>query len=690
MMTSNARRRGVGVLIAALVVATTLAQEPSSAPSPATRPSSVRSAEPQTHAAAATQPDATSAPAEGAEVRAVLVMGGPARLDTGEPPPTNHWVPFWPDLGPGTLGWFAALAILALMLRPRPLLSLRNLDGLVLAGMCLLLVLREDTRVACYRQTGQWWAYIGLTAAAAYWLVRGIGLLLARRTQSPVQPVPSGPLTILVIVGLVLAVHQIATAPVSDGSRDGIIGGLYSEATGRLPFGEPDVPDSRSPLLYLLHASALRVAEPTIPPDETTARYGMSWKNRDEWLGQKWWQSADLAVERLVNVVLFVGLLLGLYVLGLRLHSCQAGWTMIAIFCLFPGTLECLPKPEIMLPATLLTWTATLAVLPVVGGILGTVALVLAGVAWPWAWLGLPVLLAYFWRRPWQGLGSVLGLLAGVAVIGVGLLDLVQPALPRSTGALKLADLPPAYQARLAQDGTLVVDRREAAGQESPPALTGVLWRRLVTSEATPLKQIVDKTPGLRVDWPNEMNERSVACYQVEPTAAARAVLQPSYRAAIDALPPPTRLIVALRTLLEATWAPAQVSPAALPDPWAIWTGAAAPVYRETRWIVNTRRGMKAAVALLVIWATFAVFFGKRARPRHLIGALLAVIAATLIASESGAVMNLVWLLPLVTALLAAQESEEPLPPEEEPALAPAVAGQPVELDPEPRITVNK
>ena len=263
MMTSNARRRGVGVLIAALVVATTLAQEPSSAPSPATRPSSVRSAEPQTHAAAATQPDATSAPAEGAEVRAVLVMGGPARLDTGEPPPTNHWVPFWPDLGPGTLGWFAALAILALMLRPRPLLSLRNLDGLVLAGMCLLLVLREDTRVACYRQTGQWWAYIGLTAAAAYWLVRGIGLLLARRTQSPVQPVPSGPLTILVIVGLVLAVHQIATAPVSDGSRDGIIGGLYSEATGRLPFGEPDVPDSRSPLLYLLHASALRVAEPT-------------------------------------------------------------------------------------------------------------------------------------------------------------------------------------------------------------------------------------------------------------------------------------------------------------------------------------------------------------------------------------------------------------------------------------------
>ena len=61
---------------------------------------------------------------------------------------------------------------------------------------------------------------------------------------------------------------------------------------------------------------------------------------------------------------------------------------MMAVFCVFPGSLECLPRPEIMLPSFLLTWTIVFALLPFVGGALATLCLVLAGVAWPWAWLG--------------------------------------------------------------------------------------------------------------------------------------------------------------------------------------------------------------------------------------------------------------------------------------------------------------
>ena len=48
---------------------------------------------------------------------------------------------FWPDLSPVTLSWFAVVLILALTLRLRPLFSVRNLDALVLVGMCLLLLL---------------------------------------------------------------------------------------------------------------------------------------------------------------------------------------------------------------------------------------------------------------------------------------------------------------------------------------------------------------------------------------------------------------------------------------------------------------------------------------------------------------------------------------------------------------------
>jgi len=616
-----------------------------------------------------------------------VVLGIPGPRLGVEPDYSDRRAPFWPDLSPATLGWFAAVAILALLFRPRPLVSLRNVDALVLAGLGPLLALREDTSPAALGQTCQWWVYIGLTAAAAYWLVRGIGLLLARRTMWREDPAPRGALAILLIVGLVLSVHQIATAPLSAGSHDGILGGLYTIATGKLPCGEPDVPDGRSPLLYLVHAAALRVAEPTIVLDESVAPTGMTWHNRELWQTGKWWEESDLAAERLVNVVLFIALLLGLYVLGNRLHSPAAGGLMVAVLCLLPATRECLPHPEIMLPTVLVTWAVALALLPVLGGLLGTFCLVLAGVAWPWAWLGLPVMLGFCWRRTWHGLGSVLGLAGGLALIGLGLLHLVQPTIPRATAALTLAGAPPTYEVRLAAEGTLTVHRREPPAEQSQPrVLTRWLWQALVNAESVSLRRAMELSPSLRIDWPNDLNETAVLFRQVDPNPAAQAALLPSYRTCVAELPPADRLAVALRTVLEAVWMPRVAPSPLIPESWAVWTHAAAGAWQEAGWVVNARRGVKLAAGLLTIWAAFAVFFGNRARPRHLVGAMLIPVAAGLIASAQGAAANLVWLAPLVTALLIAQDSAEP-----EPIVVGATAAGPAaDLGPEPRITVNR
>jgi hypothetical protein len=561
---------------------------------------------------------------------------------------------FWPDLQWPTLCWLAAVVVLALTIHLRPLLSLRNLDGLVLAGTALLLGLR-DTAGSPPRGPYTWqsWAYAGLAAVTVYWVLRGIGLLLTTRAVQHGDLASSGTRLVLLIVALVLCIQRIATAPISADSRDGIVGGLCTSATGKLPYGDAPEFGSRSPLLYLLHAGAVRIVPPTLSPADETVSKPMTWENRDWWLAEPWTSSADLIAARLVNAVLFIVLLLGLAVIGTHWQAPGSAGTMLAVFCIFPGTLACLAHPDIMLPTVLLVWTLAFALVRGIGGLLATLCLVLAGLAWPWAWLGLLVLLAHFWRRGWQVLGSTVGLLAGIAACVLGLGWLVRPALPRADGALLLADLPPAYSARLADHDTVVVDRRTAATQESAaPVLSRQLWRFLIDSESAPLKSAGQGAGAVKIDWPNGTSDSTVLYRQVDVDNAARPLLQASYRDAVEQMPDGTRLLVAARTVLEATWMPVATERSATVGTWEFW-GGPAPI--TGRWLL-IRRIVKVVVVLLVLWAAMAVFFGRRVLVRHLLATLLIVAGGTLLASASGPATNWVWLLPLITALWAVHE----------------------------------
>lgn len=605
-------------------------------------------------------------------------------------PVATATTPFWPDLGWPTLCWFGAVATLVLTVRTDRLWTWRNLDGLVLAGMCLLLGLRNSThRPAFLELTPAAWAALGLSIAAVYWLFRGGAVLLARGPVQQTGLAGPGTRAVLLIVGAALGIQQLATAPLTAGSRDGLVGGLFTAHTGRLPYGDAAGYENRSPLLYLAYAGANQLVPPTLPLDSADLpRVAMTWTHRDLWLGQPWEQVADLAPVRLVNAVLLIALVTGAALLAARLGAPDGGATAVALLIIFPGTLECLPRPEIMLPAVLLTWAIVLLTLRGVGALLGVLMLVLAGVAWPWAWLALPVFLAYCWRRGvWPALSSSVGLVGGAALVLFGLFHLVQPSIPRADGALAMADAAPVFQARLADDGTVIVDHREAVSSPTRPA-SYYLWRTLIERDTVTLKQNGHSAAAVRIDWPNSVNGRTVLFRQVEPVGAAAPLLQQHYRAAFSQQPPALRLAAAVRTVLEATWIPAQPTPAARTAAWETWAG---PPPLPRSWVM-LRRGVKLVAALLVVWSALAIFFGRRTQPRHLLGGTLLAASGSLLASELGAVTEWVWVLPTLLALWSIHEPA-PTPPwlprgAARPTLPPLGSG-PVQAGPPPRITVE-
>ncbi len=308
----------------------------------------------------------------------------------------------------------------------------------------------------------------------------------------------------------------------------------------------------------------------------------------------------------------------------------------------------------------------------------------LAGLAWPGAWLALPVLLAYFARRGWQTAGSVVGLLAGIALVVIGLATLVEPALPRADGALAMGstesvNLLPHYGARLGDGGTIVIDRRETPPKTTRP-WTSYLWQKLVESESLHVGRKPNTT------WPNGVDEKTTLYRDVQPSADALPTLQADYRQAARELSGWQRLAMNLRTVLEETWIPAEAPPSPTVGAWTFW-GGGPPL--ERRWLIS-RRIVKAAVAVLAIWATLALFRQRRSKPRHLIGTLLAALAGILLASESGAVTNLVWLMPAIVPLWAIYDAGEPAAAAGTPAAPSYDPNRPVVLGPPPRVSVER
>lgn len=622
-------------------------------------------------------PDDTPFPAQELAPSKALRTHGVGTI--APPTPSTMLGPdLWPDLSRPTLTWIAVVVILLLTLQSKPVFSWRNIDGVVLALAAVLLALRDNRDVIRGDPVGfsvQWWAYLLLAIVGLYWLARGLKLLMSKTAPALGPNVSERALVILVLAGLFVAFSFVARAPISAASRDGLIGGIYTAETAKLPYGDALGHDARSPVLYLLHAGAARLVQPTYQLGGEPV--SMRWQDREAWLDEAAWETVDLTPVRLVNALLFVLLFAALAGIGHRLHSVAVGQTLVAIVCFFPGALECFARPDIMLPTVLLAWSIAFVKVPGVGGILSVFLLVLAGLAWPWAWLALPAMLAYYVRRGWHALGAPIGLLAGIALALIGVTALVAPTLPRHDGALAGAGITPDYTARLSDDGTPIIERHRP-DELVERTFKSWLWRLLLRPDEIRLD-----SPATQSALPNGVDAGSVRYRDVVAGGEARELLQRRYREALARESAATRWWTALRTLLEATWKPATVPAQPRTGTWELWAGGASGSAARWTWI---RRSSKIVAGLLSLLVALALIRGPRRQLHHLIGALLMVSAATLLVSWIGPTTNWVWLMPALLGVLAVRG---------EPVAASVVAPvspdlPPYEHGPAPRITVEK
>lgn len=579
--------------------------------------------------------------------------GSSGANDTGRLAPaggsqaTRDWLPMTGGTG---LMWLAIVFTLVLMLRLDALISLRNLDALVLAASCVLLMLRwsQETPAIGGGKTLQWWSYLLLTAAAGYWLLRGLFLTRARRVAAHDGNVSPGAMLVLASFGLAVALTQIATAPLAPASRDGLIGGYYLASTGKLPHGQTVGADGQSPLLYLLHGAAVKVAPVHVLHDGN--RVPPEWGERAKWMSGNWWEGASDASARLVNGFLLIATLAALVGIGTLLDSLAAGLTMAAVFCVFPGVVECLPRPDVMLPAALASWVLALALLPGAGGLLCGFAIVVAGLASPWLWLLLPVLLGFNLRNGMSGIGSMLGAAAGAAAVLAGLVWFVSPSVARADGALAAAAIQPPWQGTISDGWTLTLAPRVASAPSSTDwvdrAQSGV-WRWLLNDGAR-LQEATGAVPPWRVA-PAGMNAADISFHDVEITDGA-APYQDEYARRMSQHLIGERLVAVLRTVAEATTLSAEPAPEAMSGAWAAW--AAWRPGSDATWS-QIRRLTKLGVGLLALLVAGLLYSFGRRRDFHLVGGFLAVCAAVTLASTSGAVGNLATLLPFVLALVA-------------------------------------
>lgn len=585
-------------------------------------------------------------------------------LGTFADQPQRWYEELVPTISEATMSWIAVVMILLLTLQTRPLLTMRNLDGLMLAAVALLFVLRDNTTVVGDPATGetvQFWSYTWLTVVGAYWIFRGVQLAFARRVPRMNVNVSEGGLMVLVAAALLFTLNTIANKPLTatgrdalTGARDALVGGIYTAETGKLPYGDALSNDARSPLLFLASGGCVRVWETAFGPlmiegdelvEEVDESLVINWDNRQMWLSPDVWPLVDRGPVRLLNALLFILLLGAVSVIGGRLHSVALAQTFIVILCVFPGSVECFLRPEITLPATLLAWTVAFALLPG-AGLFSMILAVAAGLAWPWAFLALPILLAYWFRSGWQAFGAVLGLLAGAAG-GLALVTFTaNPALPREGGALAQAGIAPEYAAT-AVDGEIVITRSVI---ETPPPRTfkSFIWEFLLQQDDVRLAQ----GPGRgELALPRDVSASAIKYQQIAAGPASREDLQAAYRVAAENLPFAQRMWLAARTVLEATWRPGAVSAAPPKGAWDVWIEADNDASVD-RW-TNVRRASKVALGLLALVLAGLLWFGDKPRRQHLVGSLLALAAGALIVAWLGAASNWVWLLPMILASFA-------------------------------------
>ena len=641
-----------------------------------------------TYTTFAQTPDTTLPQHQAADELAASKALRDGNVGTVIPEPETQRAAFWrdllPDLNAAALTWIAVVVILVLTLQAKPIFCWHNLDGLMLALTALLLPLRGDVAKLSGDPTGytvQWWTYLLLCVVVVYWILRGIRLLLGKTAPAMTANVNEGAMFVLIVAGLFLAGSRIAHAPLSEGSKDGLAGGICFADTGKLPYGDAPGHESRSPLLYLVHAGATKVVEPAFEMGEESI--AMKWLNREQWMNEKAWDNVDPATVRLVNAFLFILLVTAVAGIGHRLHSVALGQTLVALLCVFPGVLECLSHPEIMLPAALTAWGIVFLTMPGIGGLLSVLAFAFAGLTWAWAWLGMVVVLGYWLRRGWQAFGGVVGLCAGVALIVFGLDVFTAPTIPSAAASLRESGVTPEYTARVVDDGTIVIEPYHAEAQAAP-TFKKWLWKPMLDQEHLHLDAL-----KLQFMYPNSVGGGEIACSDVLADGAARVELQKGYRLAMKQEPRVAQTLASVRTVLEATWKADDATSPETKGVWQVWS----ETFPGRNWVM-LRRCVKIVVGILALFAALIAFRNPGPQLPRLMGGLLAVGAGVLLVDMTGPATNWIWLMPMILAALAAKSAPPKLPPGAQipatPSVPPLGKSPLYQQGPAPRITVEK
>ncbi len=550
--------------------------------------------------------------------------------------------PLWPEISLEGIAWPAALLIL-LMGVGAPILSRRTLDALILAATCVLFAVRgNQTMSPDGEHTWQWWSATLLAGTLVYWLIRGVQQFMRPSLDAREVNLSRAGCVLLLVAGIAVAGHVVANAPLKPSSYDGLAGGIHVAETGYLPYGNAPGHDGASPLVYWVHAGVFRLI-PSPPADELVGHAPGDYSFDDEELEML----AVVYPLRFVNAVVGTLLLTAIYVLGRQWGVQGAGLVAVALTCLLPPALDLLTDPGIAIAAMLVAWSLAFAMVPYVGGLLSLLAILAAGLAWPWCWLLIPGLLAYFARHSWQVVSATVGLAAGIAGLVIAASSLTQPTIPRAAGLMADAGLQPGFRATRQADNLILIERREPT-ESAPAHMFAKVFQWLLLAEGA---TVASASSSADIEWvqtgngvdPAEVFYRSV---EADPTLGA--TLRQAYRADLADESTLTRTWAGMRTMLEQTWRPDAAEAQPTPGHWELW-GAFSEQHADRYRLI--RRSIKVLAALLSLAAGIALFLRNQIRPSHLLGAFAVVSAALLLASQDGALQQIGWLVPLMVTL---------------------------------------
>ena len=671
LMTQRARIGWLGVLCAAVATAAGAPHtHPASAPTtqlaaaPTTQPATAQPAAPPP--ATPPRPSAAGSPAGPPETG--VPTHQPAEAPWRNPRALWRALTTAPlALSETAIGWLAALALLVLLIQSRPLRSWHNADAAVLAAMALLWAGREATALAgdpAAMQAARWWTSLLLAAGFVYWAVRGVRLLLATQPPARQANLTTRALVVLTLAAAALITRDLTTSPLEGASVDGIYGARVILEHGHLPYGDVGGYDHRGPWLYAVHAGALWVVRLA----GGQLGHGAAAVTADE-----------LLAARIVNGLLIALLLWGVWQLGRRLHSPTMGWTLVVALCALPATIDKLTDVETLLAGVLIVWATAAALWPGIGSLVSTALLVAAGFAWPWAFVLVPVLAAWWLRQRWHALGAIVGTAAAAAGCIAGLTLWVAPALPDPQGALRSAGLSPHYIATEAPQQTVIIEKLT----EPPPAVQPAdplapLWRWLLARDRLHLA-----SASTRPALPSGVDRSRVLFRDIAAAGRARTMLQHDYRQAAAARPFAERLALAARTLLEATW---NRPPAGRPV-----TGwyALLPDRGTSRAGLLLRYTAGALAVLLALLIALVMLGRPRPEATALFGGLLAATSAAVLAATGGIGGWMCWA-PLALAATVATRAAAATEPVAAADSTVQAALRPVPPGPAPRITVER